>query len=167
VKKYFLLAAVILFSQSIFAQEQTDTSLLYKRFPTVPPFKITRVPDSTQFTKDDLKKKWNTIVIVFSPDCEHCQDETRRITANMEQFKKTQIVMASPLDFSYIKKFYDEYHIADYPNIIMGRDPSYFLGTFYKVRAFPAIFIYNKKGNLVESFSGTTPLENIFSALKK
>lgn len=140
---------------------QQDTSLLYLRFPTIPPFKLIKVPDSTYFIKDDLKKKTPTIVMVFSPDCEHCQEMTKQITANIKLFKKAQIVMATPVGFSYVKKFYEEYKISNYSAITMGRDPTYFLGTFYKVRSFPAIFIYNKKGQLVNWFTGEVELKKI------
>lgn len=163
-KKFFFFLITVLACQSLVAQHEPD-SLLYLRFPTVPPFKLYKVPDSTVFTKDNLQKKKATIVIVFSPDCEHCQEETKQITENIALFKKTQIVMASPIDFDYIKKFYEEYNIAKYPTITMGRDPSYFLGTFYKVRSFPSIFIYNKKGKLVNWFSGSTPIEKILESL--
>ena len=144
---------------------QTDTSLLYLRFPIVPPFKFTKIPDSTYFTKDDLSKKKATIIIVFNPDCEHCQHETKELTAHIDLFKKAQIIMASPMEFSYLKKFYDEYKIADFPNIIMGRDPGYYLGTFYHIRSFPAIFVYDKKGNFVKAFDGTYPVEQIAEVL--
>ena len=123
------------------------------------------MPDSVVVTKDNLSKKKPTIIMVFSPDCEHCQAETRALTAKIDLFKKAQIVMASPLDFNYIKKFYEEYKIADYPNIIMGRDPGYYLGTFYKIRSFPAIFLYDKKGNFVKAFNGSYPVEQIAELL--
>jgi thioredoxin-related protein len=148
------------------AQNDTDTSLLYIRFPFVPSFKLLNMTDSSYFTKDNLKKKTATIIMLFSPDCEHCQHETKELTAKINLFKKAQIIMASPLEYNYIKKFYTEYKIADYPNITMGRDPSYFLGTFYKVRSFPAIFVYDKKGKYVMSFSGSAPVEAIAAALK-
>jgi thioredoxin-related protein len=164
-KKYiFLLLITALVHKA--GVSQTDTSLLYLRFPIVPSFKLTNVADSSYFTKQDLKKKKATIIIMFSPDCEHCQAETKELTEHIGLFKKAQIIMASPLDFNYLRKFYDEYKIADYPTITMGRDPSYFLGTFFKVRSFPAIFVYNKKGNLVTSFTGSTPVEQIAAAIK-
>jgi thioredoxin-related protein len=158
-KKLLLLFLIVAVSKVSIAQ--TDTSLLYLRFPIVPSFKLTNVADSSIFTKDNLKKKKATIIMMFSPDCEHCQEETKELTAKIKLFKKAQIIMASPLEFSYLKKFYDEYKIADYPNITMGRDPGYFLGTFYKVRSFPAIFVYDKKGKLVNHFTGSTPVEQI------
>jgi len=159
-----LLLLVVVLGKAAVAQ--IDTTLLYLRFPIVPSFKLINVADSSIFTKNDLKKKKATIIMMFSPDCEHCQAETKELTAHMDLFKKVQIVMASPLDYNYIKKFYEEYKLAGYPNITMGRDPSYFLGTFFKVRSFPSIFVYDKKGNYVTSFVGSTPITEIAAALK-
>jgi len=144
---------------------QADSTLIYLRFPTVPPFSIIKVPDSTKFTKDDLSKKKATVIIIFSPDCDHCQHATKELTAHIKLFKKAQIVMVSPLEHSYLKKFYGEYKIADYPNIVIGRDASYFLGTFYNVHSFPAIFVYDKKGKFVKAFDGTAPVEKIAEVL--
>jgi thioredoxin-related protein len=144
---------------------QADSTLVYLRFPTVPPFNIIKVPDSSHFTKDDLSKKKATIIIIFSPDCDHCQHATKELTANIKLFKKAQIIMASPLEYSYLKKFYEEYKIADHPNIIVGRDPSYFFGTFFQVRSFPAIFVYDKKGNFIKSFDGSVPIESVAEVL--
>jgi thiol-disulfide isomerase/thioredoxin len=164
-KKYLLLLLVAFVTKASFAQHNPD-SATFLRFPIVPPFKIIKIADSTAFTKDDLKKKTVTIVMVFSPDCEHCQAETKELTANIDKFKKVQIVMASPLEFDFIKKFYEEFDIAKYSNITMGRDPSYFLGTFYDIHAFPAIYVYNKKGKLVNWHSGSTPIAKLLEDIK-
>jgi len=124
---------------------QVDSSLVYLRFPTIPPFSITKVPDSTKFTKDDLAKKKATLIFIFSPDCEHCQLETRALLDHIKLFKKVQIIMASPLEHEHIKQFYELYKIDQYPNITMGRDPTNFFTVlfrlkrslnFYKARSF-------------------------------
>ncbi len=144
---------------------QADSSMIYLRFPTIPPFSITNVSDSTSFTKDDLSKRKATIIIIFSPDCEHCQHETNELKTHIKLFKKVQIIMASPVEHSYLKKFYDEYEIAGYPNIILGRDPTNFFGTFYNVHTVPAIFVYDKKGNFVNRFDVTVPITKIAEVL--
>lgn len=150
-----------------FAQTNAIDSLpVYKRFPDVPPFTITRVPDSTQFSKADLHKNQNTIVMVFSPDCEHCQHATEDMLSHFNLFKKVQIVMATPLEYRFIVPFYYKYQISKYPNITIGRDPTYFLGQFYSVHNYPAIFLYNKKGKFVKSFEGSVPFTKIASYLK-
>ncbi len=160
-----IICLVLCSSLFVSAKAQADSTLIYLRFPTVPPFSIIKVPDSTRFTKDNLQKKKATVIIIFSPDCDHCQHATKELTANIGLFKKTQIVMASSLEYSYLKKFYEEYKIAEHPNIIMGRDPSYFFGTFFRVRSFPAIFVYDKKGNFIQSFDGSVPVEKIAEVL--
>ena len=156
----FLLTGI---GQLVFAQ--ADTSLLYLRFPNVPPFRIIKAPDSTRFTKDDLEKKMPTLIVIFSPDCGHCQHVTEELIAHMDLFKKVQIIMATPLGYDLVKKFYADYKIAGYPNITMGTDPGYLLGTFFHVRSLPAIFLYDKKGSFVETFDGNVPVEKIAAAL--
>lgn len=162
-KKFVALLLISCFYNVSFAQR--DSLPVYLRFPTVPPFNIIKLPDSSRFTKEDLVKKKATLIFIFSPDCDHCQNETKSLTANIELFKKAQIVMASPLDYGQIKQFYDDYKIADYPNIIMGRDPSYFLGSFFNIRSFPAMFLYDKKGKLIKAFDGSVPVTIIASYL--
>jgi thioredoxin-related protein len=162
-KKLLLVLSIAFSSLPGFAQE--DTSLLYLRFPNIPPFRIIKVSDSTAFTKADLSTKKATMIMVFSPDCEHCQHETEELKKHAELFKKIQIVMVSPIDHRFIRQFYEDYKLSEYPNITIGRDPGYFLGTFYKVRSFPSIFLYDKKGNFVKKFDGSTPVEEIPAAL--
>jgi len=164
-KRSLLLFVFILTAFAGFSQADSTTPL-YLRFPILPSFKLTKVPDSSTFTRQDLKKNKPTVVMIFSPDCEHCQEETKMLTANIDLFKKAQIIMASPTEYRFLRAFYEEYKIAGHPNITMGRDPGYYFGTFYKVRSFPAIFIYDKKGNLVTNFSGETPIKEIADALK-
>ena len=158
-RKWFLIIICICIANIGIAQ--VDSSLIYLRFPTIPPFSITKVSDSTRFTKEDLNRKKATLIFIFSPDCEHCQLETRALLDHIKLFKKVQIIMATPLEHELIKQFYELYKIDKYPNIIMGRDPTNFFGSFYNVLTYPSIFLYNKKGKFVKAFDGTIPVEKI------
>lgn len=172
-----MIRLTILFISSLFftilAHAQTapevpakaDTAL-YLRFPFVPPFNLYKLPDSTLFTKADLKKKKATLLIVFSPDCDHCQHETKELTAKIKQFKKVQIVMASWLPYDQIKQFYKDYHIADYPNITMGWDKTFMLPPYYKFQSLPFMALYDKKGNLISVFEGTVSLDKVAAAFE-
>lgn len=140
---------------------QPDSTPIYLRFPTVPPFSITKVPDSSRFSKDDLLKKRSTLIFIFSPDCDHCRQKTRELTANIHLFKKAQVIMASPLEHRILKRFYEEFKIADHPNIILGRDPTNFFGTFYKIHSLPALFLYDKKGKFVKAFDSRIAVDAI------
>jgi thioredoxin-related protein len=164
-KKLIVVIIVVLCSINIFAQTVTDTIPAYKRLPNVPPFSLTLVSDSSTFTKENLQKKKQTLIVLFSPDCGHCEHTTKEILAKYDAFKKIQIIMVSSLTYEAVKKFYETYKIADYPNIKMGVDKNYFLGSFYKLTSFPTIFLYNKKGKYKATFTSSNTIEDIIAAL--
>ncbi len=151
---------------SVISYGQADSLPIYKRFPDVPPLKLRTVPDSLLFVKTDLPKKKQLLIMVFSPDCDHCQAATRDLLKHIQLFKKVQIIMVSSLDFTHILAFYKEYKIADYPNIIMARDAAYFLSTFYNIKNFPSLFLYDKKGDFVKEFEGSIPFVKIAEWIK-
>lgn len=164
-KKAFILIFFAFIGNTLLAQTITDSLPRYKRIPTVPPFKLVIAPDSIIFIKDELKKKRATIVMVFSPDCDHCVHSTEDLLAHYDLFKKAQIVMATSLTYSHVKKFYTDLKLADYPNVKVGWDAAYFLAGFYDVRTYPAIFLYDKKGNFKKVFDGNTKWETIAASL--
>jgi thioredoxin-related protein len=142
-----------------------DSLPAYERIPTIPPFSIMAAPDSTKFSKEDLKRKQPLIFIVFSPDCDHCKHFTKELLAKYDMVKKARIVMASSLNYDLIRNFYLEDKIVEYPQITMGRDANYFLGTFFSVRTYPTVVVYNKKGKFVKRFDGAVTVEKIADAL--
>lgn len=73
--------------------------------------------------------------------------------------------MATSLPYTQIAKFYREFNIAEYPNIMVGHDKSNFLGTFYNVKSFPAIFLYDKKGKFRQFFDGHVKFDKIAELL--
>jgi len=162
-KRLLIILTWVCISQTAVAQ--TDTLPIYQRFPTVPLFTVMTVPDSIKFTKADLKNKKPTIIMLFSPDCHHCQMAVKELIENISLFDKAQVLMVSSMDFVQVKQFYEEYKIANFPNITMGRDASYYLGTFYKIKNYPSVFVYDKKGKLVEAFEGTFQMKAVADAL--
>ena len=103
--------------------------------------------------------------MIFSPDCHHCQVATRDLLAHMDLFKDVQIVMATALEYKYIKPFYDDFQLSNYKNITVGWDRTYFLGSFFGIKEFPSIFLYNKKGKFVANFEGSVPFTKIAESL--
>ncbi len=144
---------------------QSANSLLYPRSSTLPPFTIIKVPDSTRFEMANLQKNKAVMIVVFSPDCEHCQHEIKKIKANIKLFKNVQIVMISNLGYRYIKVFYKEFEMAKYPNIIMGMDYRYLLGSFFNMEGLPSVFLYDKNGKFIKAFDRKASVQTIAAAL--
>jgi thioredoxin-related protein len=165
-RSYLLILAL---SLSIAGISQTDSipEAPYKRFPSVPPFKLLLTDSSTYLTKDDLEKKKSVMIMLFSPDCEHCNHETEDIIKNIEAFKKVQIIMATVLPFGKMIDFYKKHDLKRFDNIIVGKDVGFFFPVFYNIHNLPFLAFYNKKKELISVFPGALPVEKVIEELKK
>ena len=164
-KKIFIFCATIFIAASGFCQSDSTEQAPYLKYPTIPYFTLYKAPDSTAFTRNDLKEKKNTIFIVFSPECSHCQHETEMLTQNINKFRNTQIVMLTYLPYDEMMDFYRHYRINNYPQITMARDTKFFFPIYFRVRNLPSIYVYDKKGKFVKSFEGDIKPETILSVL--
>ena len=139
----------------------------YKRFPTPPPFKLLLTDSSSYFTKADLEKKKPLLLMVFSPDCDHCKHETEELIKNIDKFKKVQIVMATWLSFTEMKKFFLDYGLNKFDNITVGRDMNFILPPFYNIKNLPFLAMYDKKGQLISVVEGSLPMDKIAELFKE
>ena len=156
---------MVILVSSFRVSAQADNRPPYQQFPTVPPFDVRLVPDSSRFTKHDLKKKRPVMIFLFSPDCDHCHHATTALLAHIDLYKKVQIIMVSSLDFKLVKEFYESFKLADHPEIKVVSDPAYFLGSFFKNTSYPSIYLYNKKGKYIKQYGAEPPFEKIAEEL--
>lgn len=162
-KGLFSLCFLLLFGTAF---SQVDTTPLYKRFPNVPPLQLLLADSVTKYTKADLPKKTPVLIMMFSPDCEHCQHEAEQIVAMREELKKIHIVMATTYPLQRMKEFAEAYHLNGLPNVVLGRDVSYLLPPFYDMRNFPYLALYNKNGELIETVEGSLSMEKVLEKFK-
>lgn len=161
-KKWLLTLAPVLFFLVTVAQ--SDTAYPYKRFPTVPPFSLIQA-DSSVLTKDNLKKG-PVLIMFFSPSCDHCQHQVSDMLKRINEFKHTQWVLATYQPFEEMVEFIKTYELAKHPNIKVGRDAKFVLPPFYHIQSLPYLAVYNKKGNLVNTWQGNVPVETLLKALQ-
>jgi thioredoxin-related protein len=150
----------------ISACAQLDSQPPYKRFPTVPPLNLLLTDSITILTKEKLPKKKSVLIMIFSPDCDHCKHETEEIIKQIDKFKKVEIIMATFLPFDKMKEFYVNYRLQRFKNIRVGRDFTYVLPSFYNFRSFPFFALYDKDGKLIEVYEGALPMESVLAKFK-
>ena len=166
-KKLFCLFAIVITGLNALSQDDALSTPSYLRFPTVPPLKLLQVDSVTYFTKEKLQKNKPSLIIIFNPGCEHCQHETKEITANIDKFKNIQIVMTTPDSFDKMKDFYKEYKLKDYPNITVGRDERFTLPSFYAIHNLPFMAFYDKKQKLISVHEGSFPIDKVLLEFNK
>jgi len=166
--KHFL---SILFIVACFsAQGQVDTTTPpYKRFPALPPIQILLSDSTTLFTKADLKENKPLLLMVFSPECSHCQHETEEMIAHKNEMKDIQIVLITMYPFDKMRGFISKYKLDELSNVVVGRDINYFTPGFYNIRNLPFMAMYDKKGQLIGGFEGSLSIPEViqvFNAVK-
>ena len=151
--------------QFLFAQKDTTDNYVNK-FISIPTFKINIVPDSSLFTNENLKKNKPFILMFFSPDCDHCQMETKELIAYKTELKDIQILMVSGAGFREINDFYNDFRLSAIPNIKLGQDVNLKLASIYKIRTYPSIYVYDYRGTLAKAFVGNIGVPAILDAVQ-
>jgi hypothetical protein len=163
--KPLLFLFAIIFSTSIIAQDKVIDPP-YKRFPEYPPVKLLLADSSSFFTKDDLPKKKPVWLMMFNPQCTHCQHETEELVKNIDEFKDIQVIMTTSMPLDSMKAFSDKYKLSSYKNIIVGQDTHYFLFSYFQNRNLPFHAFYDKKKQLIKVFEGSVSINAIREMFK-
>ncbi len=148
-----------------FAQPQNSNEYVNK-FVSIPAIAVTTIPDSTIFTNINLQKNTPFCIMFFSPDCDHCHKQTKELLAYKEELKGIQILLLSIAPYQEIKNFYDEFGLSAMPNLSIGQDINFKLGSTYRISTYPSIFLYDQKGNLAKAFIGNIGIPAILDALR-
>lgn len=105
------------------------------------------------------------VLILFQPDCDHCQQEAEQIRERLSVFKGYEVYFISSHPLEVIKEFAAKYGLADKPNVYFASTSvEGILENFGAIPA-PSVYIYNKEGELKESFNGQTDLDVIVKYL--
>ena len=165
-KKILVILAGILIPVLLFAQ--TDSlQQPYVKNPSFPPVRLLMTVSTIHSIKEDIPNKRPILLMVFSPACEHCKHETEDLVKNIDKFKKITIVMATMLPWNEMMAFRNFYGLELYDNIYMGKDVDFFLPPFYNIKNLPFLAFYDKKGKLINVFSGSLPLDKVLEEFEK
>lgn len=134
-----LLLSTLLYFTIFRVIEYNRKSNLSNRLPNLTFDKL----DGSDFNFKSLDKK-NVIIMFFSPDCEFCSEEINDLIKNIEQFRNTIILMISPSDPSILSKFYKEFEINKYENLIILKDNSGQFKKNFGSSSIPTTILYNR-----------------------
>ena len=124
------------------------------------------LPDSlTWLDTKDIPSGKPFIMVGFSPYCIHCQAEMRDIEKNIARFGDTTIYFVTDFPYSDMKKFYDVFHLKNYPTIVAARDSGRAFIRFFKARSIPYIAIFDAKKRLKEVIPGEMKAEMLSKSL--
>lgn len=107
-------------------------------------------------TIDARNLKGKNVLVLFQPDCDHCQHEAEDIRENLEAFSGYTVYFISSAPMAEIEKFAADYKLSGKENIVFGWTATEnVLNNFGPIQA-PSVYIYADQGKLVQKFNGQT-----------
>jgi thiol-disulfide isomerase/thioredoxin len=111
--------------------------------------------DSTTWLNIGQSNIKNPVVLFyFSPNCPYCKAQTKEIIEDIDKLKDIQFYFISSFPIPMLKAYNEEYNLAQYPNIITGKDTANAMGEYFEIVGVPYMAIYGKDKKLKKSFMG-------------
>jgi peroxiredoxin len=108
--------------------------------------------------------KGNTMIILFQPDCDHCQREAQQIRQHLDNFKDYTLYFISADQLPAIEAFGKTYDLLGFENVVFGSTTvDSVISNFGPVPA-PSVYIYSNQ-KLVQKFNGEVAIERILETI--
>jgi thiol-disulfide isomerase/thioredoxin len=161
-----ILLSILILCSSVIATAQYDTTAPYLKTKLLPKFNLVSL-DSVAFDQTILAGNKNTIIMLFNPECGHCQEQMKLLLEIPEVAASAILILASTESIGKLKTFADKFQLGNYWWIHIGKDTKYFFGGFYQPKTIPVLAFYNKKQQLVYFNQGNVKKKAIIDALQQ
>ena len=160
----YLIGCLILMNNEGVAQKQmVPNQPDYRKIGApMPPFVLQKTAGGT-FTNTNLKPGKRTMLMIFSPQCEHCAYTIDSLKRNAAMFKNTQFVLvAEDRNKQYMKDFIRKADIGSHPLFKnTGTEKGNLIYYIYNYQVLPQVNFYNRNNKLEKSFTGTAPFDSL------
>jgi thioredoxin-related protein len=164
--KFFLF--LCLFTATLAAKAQNNLDVPpYKRFPSLPPLQLLLGDSTTKYAKDNIPANKPVLIMMFDPECSHCQQSAEEMYQHKDKLKDIQIVLATIAPIYQMNSFMQKYKLLEMKNVVAGKDIYFLLPPFFSMRSFPFLASYNKKGDLIEGMEGSFPVDKVIQKIKQ
>ncbi len=162
-KRILLFLPALFTCMAVFCQY--DTTPPYLKTRILPAFSLLTI-DSIEFNQSVLEKDKYIIIMLFNPECEHCQKQLELLLSIPKVTRSAQLILSSIETNGKNRLFYNKNHLERFSFVHLGKDHKYFFGGYFKPQTIPVLVFYDKKGNFTLISQGNTSKRMILDALK-
>lgn len=142
-------------------------SLPYRLNPVLPEFNIKLLDSASIFNTNEIKKGRPVALLLFAPDCGHCQQTTEMLLSKMDSLSGIDFYFVSHVrSVTSIRNFADKYKLSNYKNIkVVGQDYDFFFLSHYGTRLLPDIALYDRHKKLLKLFESNITVKDLYEAV--
>lgn len=127
------------------------------------PGMVVTLLDGSNVDMKSLTEK--AILIIFRPDCDHCQREAVAIEENLDAFVDNSLYFITSDPMPEIERFANDYRLAGRTNVFFGwTSVENVLNNFGSVST-PSIYMYSREHKLIKSFNGEVDIDQVLAFL--
>ena len=158
------LSSLFILLFTVFTFAQTENTL-----KSIPEFSFVKMQSDGVFSSKDIKKGKQTIIVLFSPTCIHCQLALNHLSNNYdEHLKNTQILLVSEYKADEVLPFLKSNapKFVDNKNVELLFDYNYEFIPIFQPTSIPTFYLFDKDKNLVSIKKGSVEVNQLFKDLK-
>jgi thiol-disulfide isomerase/thioredoxin len=106
------------------------------------------------------------LVVLFHPECEHCQYEISEIMKSGLPVSGTKIILISSAGRNTVKSFIEQFDVSAFPSVTTLIDTTLKFGRIFGNNTVPGNYLYNKDLDLIKAFNGEVKTETILRYFK-
>ncbi|PQJ09195.1 hypothetical protein CJD36_020635 [Flavipsychrobacter stenotrophus] len=110
----------------------------------------------------------NLLVMLFNPQCGHCEDQAELLVKNIGVFKQSKLVMMVVPEMGiYLPNFIRSFRLNEHPEVIkVGVDSGGFIKNTFLYQTLPQINIYNSDRRLIKTYSGGVSMDTLMQYIQ-
>ena len=140
-------------------------SLPYQKYPGLPAFNVLLQDSATIFNTYYVPEGQPTVIMFFSPDCEHCQRTTEAIMAKIDSLQGVHILFLTPMSLSLLRPFATQMKLNGHKNITVGKDYEFFFYRFFGANFVPYVAVYDRKKKFAKMWEGRVKIEELMKVV--
>ena len=161
--RFYLYISICVLIASCFGTPPQKTG---KEGQEIPDFNIILTNKTVLHTRD-LSKGKPIVLFYLTPYCPYCNQQTKEILGEMEQFSDVQFLFVTSYPLKEMEKFEKGYNLSKYSNITTGVDTAHFIHDYFPAEGVPYTAVYNKNKKLNKTFLGPLTVKQLSKVLNE
>jgi thiol-disulfide isomerase/thioredoxin len=132
---------------------------------SLPSFDLLLSDGLTHLNTSEIKAGKPVALLYFSPDCEHCQQETTSILHHMDSLRDVQFYFITNDSLDRAKTFRSVFQLDKYSNIILAWDNQFLFPRHFKGAFPPYLVLYDRQLRQLGAFDGEMEVSKLIALI--
>ena len=137
-----------------------------KTIKTLPDFNVISITNNQSVNSHILSAGKPIIFFYFSPECEHCQKETRDLIDHIDELRNVKLAWITNDPIDSLKVFYKHFRLDTIPDSFVGSDTKFSFYRIFLPPATPYIAIYDRHQALLKVYYEEVDISNIINVIR-